>query len=445
MTQDPVITASSRKRIPQLMLALILALAAFIQLTVVSRTVVDNPLRADAGQYFSYAFNLKHYGVYSSAPTWRDEPSEVAPVADKLRSPGYPLFLLMAGSPEPTEAYLTRVSFLQAGLGILSVWLAYLIAASFMVRPLALGIALVTAINPHLTMVSTYLLTESLFLFLLLAATYGLIRAARTNALRWFVVAGLLWGLCSLVRPTTQFFPVLMLLAVLALPSLRKFAKHALVAFACFAVVIAPWLIRNQSVPDSGPSLMVGTLAHGSYPGFMYEGRPETFAYPYRFDPQIAEKSRDLPSILKHIGGRFVAEPGTYLKWYLLGKPYFFLSLRDAQSFDILIYPTFETPYFNDIRFAVMRKFSILLHWPLVLSGLLAILLLGVRPNWLALDATTMQAAKLVSLVVIYAIGFHMIVAPFPRYAIPFRPLLFALAVLPVRALWVAARHRASH
>lgn len=445
MTQDPVITAPSRSRIPQLMLALILALAAFVQLTVVSRTVVDTPLRADAGQYFSYAFNLKHYGVYSSAPTWQEAPSEVAPAADKLRSPGYPLFLLMAGSPEPTEAYLTRITFLQAGLGILSVWLAYLIAASFMVRQLALGVALIAAVNPHLTTVSTYLLTESLFLFLLLASTFGLIRATRTNTPRWFIVTGLLWGLCSLVRPTTQFFPVLMLMMVFALPSLRKFSKHALVAFACFAVVLSPWLIRNQSVPGSGSGLMVGTLVHGSYPDFMFEGRPETFAFPYRFDPEIAEKSRDLPSALKYIGGRFVAEPGVYLRWYLLGKPHFFLSLRDAQSFDVLIYPTFETPYFNDIRFAVMRKFSILLHWPLMASGLLAIVLLGVRPNWLALDATTMQAAKLVSLIVIYAIGFHMIVAPFPRYAIPFRPLLFALAVLPARALWVATRHRTSH
>jgi len=35
-----------------------------------------------------------------------------------------------------------------------------------------------------------------------------------------------------------------------------------------------------------------------------------------------------------------------------------------------------------------------------------------------------------VSAIVLYAIAFHMIGAPFPRYGVPFRPLLYMLAIL---------------
>jgi hypothetical protein len=41
----------------------------------------------------------------------------------------------------------------------------------------------------------------------------------------------------------------------------------------------------------------------------------------------------------------------------------------------------------------------------------------------------------MVAIVVAYAVGFHIVVAPFPRYGVPFRPLLYLLAMLPLLAL----------
>ena len=118
MPPDTGVPAAKSSNIPRLMLVLILCLSAFVQSNVVSRTVIDYPLRADAGEYFAYAFNLKHFGVYSSAKTWAT-PRETAPARDKMRSPGYPIFLLLVGTPEPTESYLRKVTILQAGLGVL--------------------------------------------------------------------------------------------------------------------------------------------------------------------------------------------------------------------------------------------------------------------------------------------------------------------------------------
>jgi hypothetical protein len=41
----------------------------------------------------------------------------------------------------------------------------------------------------------------------------------------------------------------------------------------------------------------------------------------------------------------------------------------------------------------------------------------------------------MVGIVVAYAIGFHVVVAPFPRYGMPFHPLLYLLAMLPLLAV----------
>jgi 4-amino-4-deoxy-L-arabinose transferase-like glycosyltransferase len=436
-TVEPV-----NSKVPHLLLALVLAFAAFVQLTVAAKTVVENPVPADAdaGEYFSYAYNLSHYGVYSNARTWIGPATVEAPKPDKLRSPGYPLFLLAAGVPEPSYAYLRRVSFLQAGLGILSVWLAYLIASSFLARPLALVAATLTAISPHLTMVSTFFLTESLFLFLLLASTLALLRAMSSGRWSLYALAGACWGLCSLVRPTAEFFPVLLLLLALALPRLRQYAKPGLLALVCFAAVLSPWIIRNQTVPATGPGLMVSSIAHGAYPGFKFQGRAESFAFPYRSDPGYQAHTKNLPTLLRHIGSSFVAEPARYASWYLIGKPYFFLSLQDVQAYDILIYPTKHNPYYESISFALMRFMTIWLHWPLMILALAALLLLAFRPSWIGLGSAQSSAARIVALLVAYAIALHMVAAPFPRYAIPFRPLIFALAFLPLQAAWLGLR-----
>lgn len=423
----------------RLILALILSISVLIQFTVVSRTTVRIPLRVDAGDYFSYAYNLSHHGVYSISHAWKKGPTSQAPAADAVRPPGYPLFLMAIGTPEPTWSYLRRVSLVQAALGVLSVWLVYLVARHFLGSGGSLAAAALTALSPHLATISTYLLSESLFFFLLLASLLASLGAIRSQA-RWqYCAAGLLWGLSSLVRPTAELFPPLVLLAVFLVPRLRKYRVPTALGFLCFLLAMAPWFIRNQqaSVHKPGASLMVKALAHGSYPGFMFQGKPESFEYPYHFDPDRDRITRDLPTVLKHIAGRFREEPLVYSQWYLIGKPIYFLSWGNLQGWDILIYPVKHTPYFEDIRFGLIRALAMALHWPLMLLGLVATAMLWLRSNKLALGPAEVAAARLVALVVVYAILFHMIIAPFPRYGIPFRPLLYALAMLPMRAFYL--------
>lgn len=443
--QDPLGASAPKQRsLPRLLLLLILSLSAFIQFTVVSRTTVIFPFGADAADYFSYAYNLHKHSTYSIEPTWSTDARPYPPKRDSVRPPGYPLFLAMLGVPEASRAFERKVVYLQAGFGVLSVLLVYLVSSSFSSRPAALFVALVVAINPHFATISTYLLTESLFLALLLASTMILIKATEVNRRSLFAIAGILWGTCALVRPTVEFLPVILLIGVLAIPRLRMFIPQALLAFACFAAILAPWIFRNQAsdLKPSSSVLAVNTLIHGSYPDFKYRDKKESFGFPYRFDPNLADISRDVPTAIRHIGAQFKRDPATYAKWYLLGKPIAFLSWGNIQGFDILIAPVNYTPYYQDIRFAVLREVSYWLHWPAMILGLIGIVLLSVRPGLLGLSAAARSSAQLVALIAVYAILFHMIAAPFPRYGIPFRPLFYVLAMLPFRALWLKLKHR---
>jgi len=48
----------NRKSAVNFCLVLIVLLGAFLRIHTATNTVVDAPLRADAGQYYSYAYNL---------------------------------------------------------------------------------------------------------------------------------------------------------------------------------------------------------------------------------------------------------------------------------------------------------------------------------------------------------------------------------------------------
>lgn len=319
--------------------------------------------------------------------------------------------------------------------------LVYLIASTLLGQRWALAPALATALSPHLAMMNTYLLTESLFFFLLMASIFSLVKAVLSSRKWTWIATGVLWGATSMVKPTTLLFPLALFAATMLVPRLRSVRRPASLAILAFGLVVTPWALRNQSSLVQKPdNLMVLTLAHGSYPDFKYQGRAETFGFPYRFDPRIGEITRDLPSILNHIAGNFRTQPVTYLQWYLFGKPGYFLAWGNVQGWDILVYPVINTPYFEDTGFAIVRGLSLLLHWPLILLGLSALLVGMVRPRWLSLDRPEATAALLIGAAVAYSIAFHMVVAPFPRYGIPFRPLLFVLAMLPLRAAWLHFR-----
>jgi hypothetical protein len=198
-----------------------------------------------------------------------------------------------------------------------------------------------------------------------------------------------------------------------------------------FLAVQSPWFLRNR-LADLDPaqgSLLAWSIHHGSYPDFVYEGRPETLGWPFRADPASLEAESSLGGLARDLEAKFRAQPGRMLRWYLLGKPGALLSWGHIQGQDVYVYEATRTPWRERRAFMLIREIAFWLHWPLMLAGLLGAGLAWWRPAWLGLEGDALLAARLVAALVFYALAFHVVVAPYPRYGVPFRPLLYALAL----------------
>lgn len=131
-------------------------------------------------------------------------------------------------------------------LGAAVVALAALVAFQLAGRPAATAAAALTAFDPTLVMAGSSLLTEPLFMTLLLAAAASILRLRATGALRWAVAAGAFAGLASLTRANGVL--VLVAVAVAAAAGagpLRARLRAPALVLACGVLAVAPWTIRN--------------------------------------------------------------------------------------------------------------------------------------------------------------------------------------------------------
>jgi 4-amino-4-deoxy-L-arabinose transferase-like glycosyltransferase len=433
-------SANRLNRLRAALLAVVLLLSSFVQFTVVLRTTVEHPVQSDAIKYVAYAWNLVHDGTFSHTPFWT-VPAET-PVPDKLTLPGYPAFLSLFLGDHVDPTFVHRVVLAQACLGVLTCALTLLLALRILPFGFAVLAGVLVAISPHLASISTYLLTESLFTALLTLALYLGVRAANAKTLRPAALAGAALALASLVRPQMQLFPWLLLMLCLAVPTWRRHARKSALALLVFVVVMAPWQLRNLHVTraQGDPDLLVATLYHGSFPGLMYQDIPESAGYPYNFDPERARHTADLASVLRFASDGFRAQPARFAEWYLLGKPAMFLSWRDpANASDIFIYPVVASPYLDQRFFDHANRLMRWLHMPLMLLALGAVLAAAIRPALLSQDAGAAMSLRLLALTMAYVLFTHMLGAPFPRYAIPFRPLAYVLGMAMASAAWTAA------
>jgi 4-amino-4-deoxy-L-arabinose transferase-like glycosyltransferase len=410
-------------------------LAAAMFYTAVTQTRIDHPIRGDARDYFAYAYNLDTYGIYSR--TW-PEAGTKAPTPDAMRVPVYPAMVSLFLDKDDIDASLARVLNFQALLGMLTV-LVYLLLYRRIMPPLwALGAGLLTAISPHLINASVYLLTETLFTFLLGLHLLTLEKALRLTHARWALAAGILLALSFLTRPTTQYLLLayLLVLFVWARSNWRVYAKCLLWLILPVAIVASAWTTRNliETGRSSDPALAASFLHHGMYINMMYEDHVETYGYPYRYDPLTSEIGGNPTKVMHAIAQKFQEEPQRYLSWYLIGKPIQFFAWNLTESVgDAFVYAPLKTPYMDNAFFQGTHLVAQLLHPFLILLSLIGACL-GLRQNNIA--------AALLSIVLLYFVAMHMIGAPFPRYSIPLRPINDGLALyaLYLAVEWIKTR-----
>jgi 4-amino-4-deoxy-L-arabinose transferase-like glycosyltransferase len=165
---------------------------------------------------------------------------------DMLRTPGYPLFLIgvyLAVGYRPEI-----VTLIQVVLSLITLYVAYRLAVHlFDARAAWIALALM-AVDIGTIILANVTLTESLFMVLLLPATYCLFKELDApRRLTWMAAAGVLLGFATLVRPVSLYL-VLLLLPFVWWAMRRpwqEMAVRAVTLLVAFLLALSPWSYRN--------------------------------------------------------------------------------------------------------------------------------------------------------------------------------------------------------
>jgi hypothetical protein len=324
------------------------------------------------------------------------------------------------------------VLFSQALISTLTVGIAFLMYRCYLNLFCSFLAALLTALSPHLIVVNTYLLTETLFCFCLVGAAWWVSRVAERPSWGMLGILGGLLGAAYLIRPSLQIFPLVLALFMGVVFSGRMTSRHVTAFLVGFMVVAAPWFGRNLAslIQVSDSTLQVAFLHHGIYPDFMYNHQEENFGFPYHFDLRSAEIGRSTGSVLEEIKERFAMDPVEHAAWYFLKKPIYFWSWNIIQGQgDVFIYPVSRAPYTDDPVFVWSHRLMKWLHAPLVLLGLMGCVPVLLPEAARRLTPEALAAARFIALLLLFFTLIHMWGAPFPRYSVPLRPMIYGMAL----------------
>lgn len=219
----------------------ILAVAALLRFAAIAVDSGYSP-QNDAFEYDYYARSVAAGDGYPESGYLRQR----GPTA--IRGPGYPYFLGGVYALSGDSATAGRLA--GAALGVLAVFLLYLIAKRIWGRRVGLIAAALAAVFPPLVLLSTELWSETLFIPLELGAVLCVLNFRRSGGeLRWAAVAGALCGLALLTRntaaPLLVCIPLGMLVAPIRLSPRTLWAPLTVLGVA--ALVLAPWAIRNAN------------------------------------------------------------------------------------------------------------------------------------------------------------------------------------------------------
>lgn len=287
-------------------LGIVLAVALALRLGAIAATGDFAPV-TDGLDFDRHAVVVAEAGDYpfSAVLPWETETA--------FRPPAFPLTLAAAYEVVGTgdeEARWLAGRILLALLGTVAVALAALVARRVWGETVGLVTGLLCALHPVLVMVGVSLMSESLYIPLVLGAVLA---ALRREGLWPAAAAGALAGLAALTRSNGLVLVLPLAWLVWTGRPRRSWAalQRPLLLIAAVLVVLAPWTVRNAVVLDAfvpvstqGGFALAGTFNEQARndPRFPALWRPadrvpsldEAYADPTRSEPEVSSELRKL-------------------------------------------------------------------------------------------------------------------------------------------------------
>lgn len=342
------------------------------------------PVISDAERYDTIALNA----VQGKGLTYNNEPT--------IEPPGYPFFL--SGIYWLFGHNYQIVKFIQflllAGIGII----IYFIGRKFLNFPPSVAFlsSLTLILWPYFILYTNFIVTEILFIFLLLLSIYFLLTLFKDPSLKNSLILGGLLGLVTLVKPIPLLLPFWMVffLWIFFRPTWKKtyFFKLAIILIV-FVAVLTPWIIRNylhfnQFIPISGH---LSNVIERAYVKLDYTEGSQVLK------PGEADLKTVILARLKNI----------YLFWNPGAGGAHAKTLKEA-------FPIMGTLFYvyRILFFAILSLAFWSLRW--------------IRQN---------KEIALFWMIIFYFWAFHTVFYPYPRYTLPIIPLVIMLAWFSIQKL----------
>ncbi len=202
----------------------------------------------DSVGYLLLTKNLVSQRVFSQSDT-------VPLKIDTERTPGYPVFIAIVSALKNPNVIL--ITWIQAILGAIAVGILFLTARSLGTDSLSASlIAFAMACDYVIIVYSSLIMTEALFLFLLVFMFYLFARFLEKPNERMgaLLFSGFLSGVCTMVRPVSIYYFAIPLgiIGILGIrKNLRDAFQHAVLFVIAAALLPMGWMARNKAVSGS--------------------------------------------------------------------------------------------------------------------------------------------------------------------------------------------------
>jgi 4-amino-4-deoxy-L-arabinose transferase-like glycosyltransferase len=440
---------------------LLVAMALIFRLLFADQLVPPKAVRNDARDYLVYAYNLTNHGTYSKEYFTKE------PQPDAWRSPGYPLVVALALLIGGAKHYYSIMIYFQIVISTLCVAMTYFLGRRLMPNWAALSAAGLVAFCPHLISISSNLLVETLFSFMLLAGIQAYYRALERKTVSSFLINALFFGYAYLTNETSLFVPWIFALVTVYLSKVQDdrstFRRNVWLVGSLlfvFCLFLTAWMLRNSHLPPGAPrgiGRAIVTMSHGAYPGFVHKD-PKHKYHPYREDPMQPAFGASFKNFRSIFWERFMHRPMRYICWYLLEKPYYLWSWDNLQSQkvgshspgrgDIYIYPVESSVYLRSTPANLTRQFMKVFHPILLVMALVGMVVAGVEAYSNRKSLKLDRSPIFLFIILVYYTGLYTVFAPWPRYSMPLRPELYLCAMWTaskiIAKFWPQSTHKTS-
>lgn len=336
-----------------------------------------------------------------------------------FRDTSYPLFapplyaVCIAASWEIFGRTQTPIILSQILIDSATTVIVYLISLTTFGAMAGVICGILLVIYPFSIYLTLSIGSETYFTFFFALFVFLMLRALQQSDWRYFGVAGLVLGVATMIRGTTQFLPFLLILAFpIFMQVQRRLIYGFLVFVLIFSLALLPWTIRNKIVLNSFIPVASGGIV------FLW-GASTNFL-------EIHQRAKEFPAFLESLSREGITQPppdsGPVQKER-------FIFRAGIESYK----RQFETEPAEAIRFLFVKLIRLAYstesgnNHGLILAvnaGIYVFAIVGVLLAW----QRSIHLHWVFLLIFAYFIVLHWVTLPLFRYMMPIMPYVIAYA-----------------